>query len=568
MKKAVWTNLSHLLICLLALAFFDHRPLAAETMNANSTISEVVVFQDRALVTRRAELDLKAGAQAITFASLPGSIEEDSITAKGLGEAKVILFGAKLLRKQLDVSQSPKVRELEEQIKNVNDQKKALEDEKLVLQGKKEFLSSIKAATAEQVGKDIITKQPSVADTEQLIALLDREFTNVYQGDQQAEIKLRKLDKELDRLQRELSDLGGGKQEASIEVDLEAQNAGRFILEVSYRLPGATWQPLYEARAVTGSKEVELTTYGLVRQNTGEDWKEVSVILSTAKPAVGGRMPEIEPWFVRKYEPPTPPMRPSSLKMGFKINAPSERAKDELRSLEEEMPAQGAVALEKVAQVAVAAVETKGPAVTYQLPKAESIKADWQPQKLAVSSQKLSANMAYETTPRLSPFVYLRAKVKNTTDALFLPGSVQVFLDGTYVGKSWVKLIGPNEEFDLYLGTDERIRAERKELKAKVDVSLFPGLRGKVKTIDYEYLIKVENFKSQEADVTVIDQVPVSQNDEIKVEQVNYDPKPTEQKKEKPGVQYWNFKIPKGGKQEVKMSYRVSYPVDYEVEGL
>ena len=146
----------------------------AEVIDAESKISEVVVFQDRALLSRRAELVLVQGAHTVNFPSLPGTIEESSMGVQGTGEAKVKLFGVKLVRTQLDVSQSPKVREIEEQIKNLNDRKQELQDEKTLLEEKEKFLISIKAASGKQLGKDLVTKQPSVADAETMLGFLEK----------------------------------------------------------------------------------------------------------------------------------------------------------------------------------------------------------------------------------------------------------------------------------------------------------------------------------------------------------------------------------------------------------
>ena len=97
----------------------------------------------------------------------------------------------------------------------------------------------------------------------------------------------------------------GGKSRAAVPVarELEAEHAGTLQLDVSYRLPGAGWRPAYEARAETGTDAVELVSYGLVRQRTGEDWRDVRLTLSTAKPTIAGSMPRLEPLKLRPWQP-------------------------------------------------------------------------------------------------------------------------------------------------------------------------------------------------------------------------------------------------------------------------
>lgn len=534
--------------------------LWAEVLEAPSKITEVVVFGDRALVTRQAEVELAPGAASIRLSGLPGTIEEQSITAKGKGTAKVTLFGASLKTTQLADSASPRVKELEDQIEAFQDRREEIENQKAVFADKKEFLNSIRAASLEQVGKDLITKQPSVSDVASLATFLEKELMTMYQSLHQADLELRDMDEEVNRLERELGELRGSwdRKETSIEVDLEAESGGTFVLEVSYRLPGARWAPVYEARAMSTGGNVGWTSYGEVRQRTGEDWDNVLVHLSTAKPAVGARMPEVQPWYLRVWEPL---VARKSFETMEKLKMRASRAPrvpeasyapDELRE----------------AEMAQATVSAKGPAVHYTLVKRETILSDWQPRKVVIQAHEFSAAYAYEISPRLAPYAYLRAKVTNDSGSLLLAGPVQVFLDGAFVGSSSIDIVGPKEELDLSLGIDERIRVERKQLGAKVDVSVLPSLHGWIKSIDYDYLTTIENYGPIEADMIVLDQLPVSQHDEIKIENIKMNPEPTEEVKDKPGVKHWAFRLPSGGKKEIALSYRVKHPVDMPVAGL
>lgn len=541
--------------------------LRAENIDAPSKISEVTVFPDRALVTREAQLNLAPGVHSVKLSPMPGTIEEDSISVRGKGQAKVKLFGARLETTQLVGPQPEKVKELTDQLKKLNDRRRELDDVKAVLQKKREFVESIKAASLDQIGKDIVTKQPSVTDITQIAVFIEQQLQDIYNKSRAADFETLKIDEERDRIERELHRLEGEfqKQQAAIVVDVEAENAGAFTLEVTYRLPDATWEPVYEARAKSGAgtAEVQLASYGLVRQRTGENWQDVTVRLSTAKPAIGGRMPEVQPWYIRKFEPP-PVIVEKKMRLAARAEAPM-RAAEEAFLMESAPPP----LLPPVpAAVAVAAVESRGAAVLFTLPKKETIASDWQPRKVSIASSSLPAALAYETNPRYSPYAYLRAKVKNNSEGLLLAGPVQIFLDDAFTGSSSIDVTGPNEEFDLFLGIDERIKVERRQLQAKSDVSVLPGVHGRVKTIDYEYLTTVENTGRAPVEITVTDQLPVSQHDEIKVKLGGQEPKPTDLDSEKPGVQRWKLTLPAGSKKEIKTSYRVSHPADFIVEGL
>ncbi|PIQ83257.1 MAG: hypothetical protein COV75_08475 [Candidatus Omnitrophica bacterium CG11_big_fil_rev_8_21_14_0_20_63_9] len=297
-----------------------------------------------------------------------------------------------------------------------------------------------------------------------------------------------------------------------------------------------------------------------MRQQTGEDWRDVRLTLSTARPALAGSMPQLEPWFLQPWEPV--PQR--TRRMDAMYEAADEKAKNAAERLEGLMAP--SVAPVQEAQVATALVETQGPSVTFTLPKPASIPSDWQPQKIPIGAQDFSTSFAYELTPRAVPFAFLRAKVTNTTDTLYLPGPVAVFLDGAFVATAALEQVAPGEEFDLYLGVDERVRVERRPLKERVEVALLPGLRGKMKATDYEWLTTVENFTGRTVTVAVFDQVPVSQREEITVEAVKYTPGDVEKDAEKPGVFSWKLELAPSQKQELRLAYRVRHPIEMQVQ--
>lgn len=550
----------------LSILSFSH-PAHADKVEASSQIQEVTVFQDRALITRWVELDLKAGNHQIRFASLPADLEQDSITAKGEGTAMVELSGARVETIQLKEAASEKVQNLQNQIEKLRDERLYLGNENKVLLQKRSFLESIKAASSDQIGKDLITRQPAAEEVTRLLTLLGTELSQNYQAELENQTAVREIDEKINQLERELSELQGfgARQHVNVLVDLKVVKEGKLSLAVSYRVPNAQWYPVYEARAALESDKVQLISYGMIRQNTGEDWNQVKLQLSTAKPAVEGRMPELDPWFLENWQPPVPMV---SDELGLKKAKTEMQAVngDELFESDSEAPLN--VPVPEKAMLSQAEIQSSGPAVLYQLTQPESILSDWQPKKVAIQSFDLPSEIAHETTPKLSPFVYLRAKVKNDSEGLLLPGDISIFLEGAFVGHSYLKVTGSGESFDLYLGIDERIRVERKQVKAKVDVTVIPGFHGQIKTIDYAFVITVENYLSKEANVTVIDQVPISNHDEIKIENISLDPKPTEEVKDKPGVMNWVLKIPAGQKQKIKIAYRVKHPVSFQVQGL
>lgn len=507
----------------------------ADTIDVQSKISEVVVFPDQATIIRKASFNLPQGTHTLQLMSLPGNIITNSITAKGSGQHPVKLYGAELVTRQLPLTQNKRVREIEEKLKELRIEEKALLNNKNALIYQQEFLKSIKAASSDQIGKDIITRQLDVEEIQKMLEFLDRGFTENFSRLHENENKIKQILLEIDRLERELNQLDAShsKSERLIEIEVESEKTGPFNLEVSYRIYGTGWKPAYEVRAESGGKTVYFTGYGILTQNTGEDWDNVQLTLSTARPSIGGRMPELEPWYLRER----------GVGIQSMLGAVVEERAFELKKAEE----------------VYAHLGSHGSAVTYNLPKPKTILSDNQPHKLPVSQVSLSADMAYETTPKLVEIAFLRARVTNETDNFYLPGPVQIFLDGDFVATSSIDGVAPQETFDISLGADQRIKVKRKMLKDKVDA-------GKIKKIDRTYLISIENFTEGEINIILIDQIPVSENEDIKVQSVVLTPKQYEEDHGKPGVRQWNFVLGPGQKKEIEISFRISHPSEMIVE--
>lgn len=535
----------------------------ADTIDVQSKISEVVVFPDQATIIRKASFNLPQGTHTLQLMSLPGNIITNSITAKGSGQHPVKLYGAELVTRQLPLTQNKRVREIEEKLKELRIEEKALLNNKNALIYQQEFLKSIKAASSDQIGKDIITRQLDVEEIQKMLEFLDRGFTENFSRLHENENKIKQILLEIDRLERELNQLDAShsKSERLIEIEVESEKTGPFNLEVSYRIYGAGWKPAYEVRAESGGKTVYFTGYGILTQNTGEDWDNVQLTLSTARPSIGGRMPELEPWYLRERKvgilsvPGAEGRQRSLLKRETEVTGiPSEVAE-----VADEYAEQKGAYETKYAEEVYAHLGSHGSAVTYNLPKPKTILSDNQPHKLPVSQVSLSADMAYETTPKLVEIAFLRARVTNETDNFYLPGPVQIFLDGDFVATSSIDGVAPQETFDIFLGADQRIKVKRKMLKDKVDA-------GKIKKFDRTYLISIENFTEGEVNIILIDQIPVSENEDIKVQSVVLTPKQYEEDPGKPGVRQWNFVLGPGQKKEIEISFRISHPSEMIVE--
>jgi len=398
---------------------------------------------------------------------------------------------------------------------------------------------------------------PVAKDLDETYKFLDLKLRENYAQDTEMELQMRELQKKIDMLSRELADISGPRQKLkrSILVDVQAQGPKTVSLSVSYLVRGASWQPLYDARADFEKTKVELVSYGIIKQVTGEDWQDVEISLSTAKPSIGGNMPYVAPWVLRPYQPRVLKMKNAG--SGFaRQRAAFEEEKADLMDL-------------AAPSVPYAQAEEKGIAVVYKLPNKASIKSDGSEQKLPVSSQILNADFKYSAYPRAVLMAYLGSRVTNGPNLQLLGGRVNIFLSGDFVGTSTIENIGPGEEFDLYLGADENVKVKREQIEKKVDETIIGNIPSPNKKTTFTYKLKAENYKNKKIYLKLFETMPVSEDDRIKAKIVNVSPEPKEKDwKDRKGVWLWELELNPKEKKEITYTFIVEHPRDMNVEGL
>jgi len=521
----------------------------------------VTIYPDSALISRAANLKLSSGDQKIIFSDIIPDVDENSLRVSATPTENIKILGAQVKKEFLKEEVSERVRQIKDEIQKLEDEVDKLENNKKILSDEKEFLDSIRLYSNGQIPKDLVTKMPAVKDLDDTFKFLDTKLKENYAQIIDTELQIRETQKKTDVLKRELSEVSGPqkKLKRSIIVNLEVLKPGTFDLVVSYLVRGAYWQPIYDARANFEESKVELVSYGIIKQTTGEDWQDVEISLSTAKPAIGGRMPYINPWFLRPYQP-----RVMKDEINGMLGSSRAKISYQYAALEKE------TAQEANAPVAAySQVEEKGIAVLYKLSKKATVKSDGSEHKLPISSQVLNAKFEYSTYPRAVLNAYLGSRVTNAPNLQLLAGRVNIFLDGDFVGTSGIDNIGPGEEFDLYLGADENVKVKREQIEKKVDETLIAGIPAATKRTIFKYKLTVENYKSKKVNVKLFEAMPVSEDDRIKVkiDKVSLEPKQKDWKDRK-GVWLWEIELEPRSKKEIFYNFIVDHPREMQIEGL
>ena len=400
-----------------------------------SEITAVTVYTDRALITRTAKITLDSGEHHLFFDDLPESIEQKSIRLTGSGE--VLLRDINFKTIYFEETQSDLKRKILDKQNELN--------EELNLQYKQIELADLERDFLDKITEKI-TSPEKIRNSEELnpeswitmITFYRTKLEDLEEQKRKSEKECRKINQVLQKLKNDQYQLDGGsdKTRNQVDVSLEKQNEGEVSFELHYMVYGPRWYPLYDLRVSTDEKNMNITYNAMVTQMTSEDWNDVQLKLSTARPQIDGTIPKLDSWHLNLYTETEPPVR---MAMGSASPMRSKKAMsfdgevcDELKesSMPMSMP------------VPETHVETQASSVVFVPSCLNTVPGDNTPHKVTILTEDFPAQFQYGSVPKLSPYTYLKAKVLNHSDYPLLAGECNVFMDNNFVSNVSIGTVG------------------------------------------------------------------------------------------------------------------------------
>lgn len=509
-------------------------------------IVAVTVYPQQARVTRRCRARLDAGPR-LTFAGLPLALDPGSVRVSGTGPA--LVTGVDVRTERHPEPPDAALRAVVEQRRADQATIDAVSDDEAAAAMKVELLTSIAKRSGGSFAKALADGTVEPDRVSAVTDALGSRFAEALTARRRLTDRLVLLREDLAALDRRISEYSAQseKDSTSVVVELEiTEQDGEAELELSYVVPGASWEPGYDIR-VRGT-EVTVTSFALVSQHTGEDWPECEVALSTARPASTVVVPELRPWYLDRAQP-------VRARGAATYGGPEPGAVPGGARMEQLVAAAPAMAPR------LAEVEQGTTAVTYRPSRPVAVPSGARGHRTTLARLDLTAELGYITAPTLAQEAYLRAKVVNTSEHALRPGRASVFHDAEFVGTTRVDAWAPGEDLELALGVDDRIRVERELVRRTASKATLSGQKRR----EAEYKITLANHGPREAVVTVLDQAPVSRDDAITVRDVRTSPEPAEASAL--GEFTWRLTLPPGETREVTLSYRVDVTKGVELSG-
>ena len=519
-------------------------PARAAEIDVTSGIDAVTVYPDGASVTRLITLDLPSGDNTLVAKDFPLALDPSSLRVEGEAGSRFTI-GA-IDTRPPRAAPPVNLPELDKRIEAFRDERANLEGAIHAATARRKFAERFAEASPAGLGEK--GEARPLAEWRAAFAAVAEEVASADAAIRDAERKQRDIDREIARLESDRAIKPPSKLE--VRIDLAAATAAKATLRVTYAVRSARWAPLYDARLDTGAKDrkpaLELVRRAEITQSTGEDWSNVALAVSTVRTARGGSAPELNSLIVHYPAPPRP----------LAAGAASDTAR--LRSMPAPMAFESSA---KHANELEAAAEVGGFQVTFRIPGRVSVGASEGAKSLRVSTAAIVPDLALRSAPVRDPTAFLEAGFVQSEDAPLLPGRVSIYRDGVFVGRGRMASAGKGEPVRLGFGADDKVKIERAVVRRN------EGSAGLIvttsKTDERAFKTTVRNGHDFPIRISIEDQLPVSENEEIQVEMLSSTTPPTATNvRDRRGVLEWAFEAKPGEVRDIAFAWRMRWPKD------
>jgi uncharacterized protein (TIGR02231 family) len=528
-------------------------PAVAADLDATSHIDNVTVYPDGASVTRIIRLTLPAGDTTAVLRDFPPTLDPSSLRVEGDAQGPMTIGAIDTRAPRID--RPPLNPEIEKRIEALKDERGGLDDKIAAASVRRKFAERF--AQSAPVGLGDKGEARPLAEWRAAFAAVADEVAAADTAIREAQLRQREIDRELARLAAQTRADPPRKMEVRIELAAAATTTA--TLRVSYSVRGARWQPLYDARLATGragqAPSLELVRRAQIVQNTGEDWSDVALAVSTVRTARGGNAPDLSPMIVHYYEPrPISASRLSMAPPAPPASVPYDQAAPRAKI------AAGVLAPPKPAEEIQATMETGGFQVLFKVPGRVSVPANQGPKAFRIATATIAPGLLVRAVPALDETAFLEASFKQADEAPLLPGAVALYRDNVFVGRSQMALVPKDEIVRLGFGADDRVKVSRTTVR-KIEAKT--GIISSAKTDEREFKITLRNAHETPMRIVVEDQLPVSEIDDVKVELLPISTSPTERDvRNRRGVLAWTIDLKPGESRDLKLAWRVRWPAD------
>ncbi|MDQ7817745.1 MAG: DUF4139 domain-containing protein [Melioribacteraceae bacterium] len=518
---------------------FSIQTIASNEINLKTELSGVKVFLRGAELQHTAKLKIEKGMTDLVFDGLASNIDRNSINISAKGDA-VIISVVQRFDYMKPIEKNPAVIKLEDSLGIMNQKLFTRQNENDVLKSETDLILANK-----QLGSD--SKSVSVIELQKMADFFRKRLGEIKAQQLILMNETKKIEKDIERIKKQLSELNARLSRPTNElvVTVSAKSNTSLELTLSYFISDAGWQPVYDVRVNNLNSPAMLNYKANVWQNSGFDWNDINVVLSTRNPIQNNNKPELYPWFIDFQTYSLNKDRMGAAQKSLAV-APMQVVSDMKES-------------ESMADYF--SVEQKQLSVEFNPSIKYSVPSDGKPHTIAIQDFSIPAEYDYYAAPKLDNNAFLIAYLTKWNDYNLLPGQTNIYFENSYVGQSFIDPFTSKDTLMISLGRDQNITVKREVLR---DFTEDKFLSSDVERF-FGYDIVIRNNKNVPIKILIEEQIPISKNEDIRVKVIdvsggNYTASN--------GKISWKLNLDGSKSITKKLVYSVRYPKDRTIQGL
>ncbi|PJI86394.1 uncharacterized protein (TIGR02231 family) [Yoonia maricola] len=533
-------------------------PSFADTFTAEARVDTVTIYPGLATVMRQVTLDLPAGQHEIVVPGMPEGLSTEGLRLAAPAGTQVGTVNLAFDRLPVTADQSgPEIEAARDAVERLEavlrDRDAAIAQIRLRVQAAEEQIAFLQSLSQASAGEALTAA--SVTDIQALAQMVGSETLAVreaaFAAEQEAKTAELAREDDIEALQnarQALAALVAPEQEGAVlTFTLAVAEAGEVTVDVSSVEGFANWSPVYDMRLTTGDEAaLDIDRAVVISQQTGQDWTDVQLILSTARPGE-----QIGPSGV--WAPLRRIISEDELERERGVAAMADGVQMLSRSIAES-PALEAAA---VPMPVTAQADFSGATVTYVYPGRVDIRNGVEDLRLPLDTLNFEADVWAEAVPSRDQIAYRMAEFTNDTGEVMLPGQALIFADGTMIGFSQLPLLAAGGDIEMGFGPLDGLRLTRAiPNKTTGDVGVFTSAN----QLTEQAVIKVENLTGQDWAVKLRDAIPYSEQEDL---EVAFEATPAVTRRNPDGLRgilEWDLDIAAGDAQEVTLDYTLTWP--------
>lgn len=344
---------------------------------------------------------------------------------------------------------------------------------------------------------------------------------------------------------------------------------------LKYLVSDCGWAATYDLSAIDIDQKINLKYKAQVYNNTGNDWSNVALTLSTGDPKLSAAHPELATWYLsasvlrrisnKSNEYITPQANNLDYRSGAvsSMNIANQRAYDNYVLDKKEVKRSGSFQIgrnddKNGTSVQMKTIEISELAAEFTIKNKFSCPSDAKPYIVDVKEMNLDATFSHITVPKLDRAAFLMANIVGWQELDLIPGPTNVYFGGTYVGVSRIDTRNVSDTLSLSFGRDNQVVVLRK-LKSEMSTK---KVVGSTKRDSYMYELIIRNNRNVPINITVHDQIPISTSSDITITD---DELSGGMKSAITGEVTWKLRVAPSDLANKEIGYTVKYPKNEHV---